>query len=1031
MKLLQKLLCCSLLFLNIQSLFCQYRQLEKVKRALEEGDFLDAKERILKMDTMDLEEKVCYYRANHLFFCSTRNTEYEPIKAFQYNKKVISFLKVMIEKDKKKLCENKGICEFDVELEQDKVARLILSFIKKKQDLSYKKICLSLLVSYPEYPLILDWSDSLELVVAKNRGTREALLNYNREHQNSSYLQQGVYLLEEFDFRETVRSNSEKSFDDFAEMYPHSLHREFIEHKRDSASYKVAELSNSIEAYRFHLKKHPNGETAALAKERIEHLTYQKIKKEKSLSGFDAFLREFPDSKFNLEIKLLRDTIMVQERVESFDVEFLISRCKGLSESGILSCDYIKDVFCQNLASKSLVQLDIEKLRVLLDQISGCPAALILSDSIAELDGNKLLISTDSIEILDWIKEHPNLRSTVKLNIRLRELRLQEKARNEQPNDDENLNDENDESSLGDSNIQPISVANEDEMKEMFWKALSVNTQGVYEEYLKKYPRSPYVNTIRMYNYNLVESEIVLPDFHSYTKEQLASWFLQNFKKSKLFSDFILTDSSYATAIARWASVNVLYQGQYTSGGFSYFQPGIDFYADEESLEEVKAIMDFIYRPIYKEFFGYNGLFVYDRSTSRFVENYVSADESTVLMDAKTQKVVLENYSSIENTKNPHCIIVRSKKGKERLYNTYQRAFVTEEFDEIREIDFLQLRNGSFERKLIEAMQFELNELILGFKCLNYSSNVSSSKIVNGTGKGLFGGTMIEDCLLKGHLNPITNLCGNVIGYSMEYYDSKRNSQRRLKDINLKNDIYPGEVQSCYEVDYFGTALIQKDSKHYVVYNFDKQKVLFELPEINNGSVSMNAIDLPLPWYQYDFPVGNSIRKEYDEEGGVHSLPELCGYRDYENFTNISNRLATESGAVYLVDHSFYSKAGGSQKNCYLISLDGKKLFESKKEMEVLDSYKNYIAIRFGEENCGIINLNGDLIWQSKGGELKFINEKFAVYYQGNNGSYKNMGLYNFQDKKVVSDQLFENIYLKKDGIYGIRLGVDSKICDW
>jgi hypothetical protein len=111
--------------------------------------------------------------------------------------------------------------------------------------------------------------------------------------------------------------------------------------------------------------------------------------------------------------------------------------------------------------------------------------------------------------------------------------------------------------------------------------------------------------------------------------------------------------------------------------------------------------------------------------------------------------------------------------------------------------------------------------------------------------------------------------------------------------------------------------------------------------------------------------------------------------------------------------------------------LDGKKLFESKKEMEVLDSYKNYIAIRFGEDNCGIINLNGDLIWQSKGDELKFINEKFAVYYQGNNGSYKNMGLYNFQDKKVVSDQLFENIYLKKDGIYGIRLGVDSKICDW
>lgn len=76
--------------------------------------------------------------------------------------------------------------------------------------------------------------------------------------------------------------------------------------------FAAAQKADTIEAYEQYLAEHPDGRFAIQAKSRLEQLSYEKARAEKSLEAYDAYLERFPDGALHAKALAEREEFLFE-----------------------------------------------------------------------------------------------------------------------------------------------------------------------------------------------------------------------------------------------------------------------------------------------------------------------------------------------------------------------------------------------------------------------------------------------------------------------------------------------------------------------------------------------------------------------------------------------------------------------------------------------------------------------------------------------------------------------------------------------
>src|SRR5260221_3855372 len=150
----------------------------------------------------------------------------------------------------------------------------------------------------PDQQIDSAYRHSLQALHAFQKASAKQKEKLKRDHTDSASIVAIRIRIDSAAFEVAKQINTEKSYQDFIQKFPHAQELYIAIELRDEIAFLNALRQNSYVAFENYLKHYPNSLRAKEVKGRYEKLLFESKTKDKKLKSYLAFVNEFPASPY-------------------------------------------------------------------------------------------------------------------------------------------------------------------------------------------------------------------------------------------------------------------------------------------------------------------------------------------------------------------------------------------------------------------------------------------------------------------------------------------------------------------------------------------------------------------------------------------------------------------------------------------------------------------------------------------------------------------------------------------------------------
>ena len=261
---------CLLFFMVVVS-FGQKRQLNKIISKINEGEFVEANEKLNEIASKEGNlPEVAFVR--YLFYSKRKQSSDDLDSAYLYFKMAYESLDQLEAKEKEKLCKDFDFCEASK-----------ASFFTTM-----------------EYELFRSYSENF---------SKDKISSFQKKYPENQFFTQSAHLVDSLDYVQIKNKTDKKLLYEYIKTHPESAFNETVRQQIYSIAFEEAKKDGSITALEFFIKNYEEAPQIKTADSLLMEATWSSIKNKGTIEDYKTFIRRFPNSVYNNQATEKAETI--------------------------------------------------------------------------------------------------------------------------------------------------------------------------------------------------------------------------------------------------------------------------------------------------------------------------------------------------------------------------------------------------------------------------------------------------------------------------------------------------------------------------------------------------------------------------------------------------------------------------------------------------------------------------------------------------------------------------------------------------